>query len=48
MAVELEAVKRFVKGKFYLIKKSLTKIDNQSESQQTRNLPNFFNNKIKT
>ena len=31
ITTELEAIKMFVKDQFYLIKKSLTEIDNQSE-----------------
>ena len=33
---ELEAIKMFVKKQFYLIKKSLTEIDNQSEPQRKK------------
>ena len=44
---ELEAIKMFIKEQFYLIKKSLTEIDNQSQPQRNKEYL-FFNNKIKT
>ena len=48
ITTELEAIKMFVKDQFYLIKKTLTEIDNQSEPQQNKEcIENLIKTKLK-